>query len=356
MARWWATRSPAVALVPLRFFLGGTFLYAGLDKLLSPEFLTAGAPGSIGEQLAAFARHSPLAPIIHLVQPWAIEVGILIALAEIGVGLGAITGYGFRLAAAGGAALALLFWLTASWATKPYYYGPDLPYAAGWITLALAGHGDAFVVRWRERALGSAGQPRPVRGTWATGAHGAAVIARRTFLEAGVLGTAALVVASLAVPMRAVLGGSATEGGARGPLSPPPSTGPQPTGTPLPTDTPPPTLAPGVAVASLADVQGTGATAFTIPFDAPRPLPAGDPAVIVKLADGSYAAFDATCTHAGCIVEWDQPDGLLVCPCHGAVFDPGAGGRVLEGPTDLPLTELPLMLDPATGRFLLRTG
>ena len=43
------TRSgnPAAALLPLRLFLGATFLYAGLDKLLDPAFLDAAAPTSL---------------------------------------------------------------------------------------------------------------------------------------------------------------------------------------------------------------------------------------------------------------------------------------------------------------------
>ncbi|MGH2465587.1 MAG: hypothetical protein ACRDGI_09005, partial [Candidatus Limnocylindrales bacterium] len=49
------------ALLPLRFFIGGTFLFAGVDKLLDPAFLQVAGPGSIGEQLAAYSQGSPLA-------------------------------------------------------------------------------------------------------------------------------------------------------------------------------------------------------------------------------------------------------------------------------------------------------
>lgn len=334
--------SPAAALVPLRFFLGGTFLFAGLDKLVTPSFFVAGAPGSIQVQLAAFARHSPLGGLISMAEPWAIGIGWLIATAEIGIGLGVLSGFGFRLAAAGGAALSLVFWLTASWATHPYYYGPDLPYAMGWITLALAGSAELLVTR-------RAG-PEPRRVLEPS----VRLVARRTFIEAGVLGTLAVLVASLAVPLRGVLGAN---GGSKTGVGVPSPT-PTPSETPPPTAeiTPPPTVTPGIAVATIADVQRTGSAAFTIPFDAPRPLPAGDPAVIVRLPDGSFVAFDAICTHAGCTVEWVEAEGYLICPCHGAAFDPVHGGRVVEGPTDLPLVELPLMLDPASGRFLLRTG
>ena len=40
-----------LALLPLRVFLGVTFVYAGVDKLIDPTFLQATGPGSIGAQL-----------------------------------------------------------------------------------------------------------------------------------------------------------------------------------------------------------------------------------------------------------------------------------------------------------------
>jgi thiosulfate dehydrogenase [quinone] large subunit len=108
-----------------------------------------------------------------------------------------------------------------------------------------------------------------------------------------------------------------------------------------------------VPVSTVNAVTATGAAAFTVPFNAPSPLPAGDPGVIVQLADGTFAAFDAVCTHAGCTVEWDQADRVLVCPCHEAVFDPEHAAAVLQGPAPTPLTSLQLVIDPATGTILL---
>src|SRR5512141_2973133 len=136
-----------LALLPLRLFLGGAFLYAGIDKLIDPAFLRAAGPGSIGAQLAEFVKVSPIAPLVQVFGlTFPVEVGFLIAVAEIAVGLGALTGLLFRLSAAGGLALSITFWLTASWATTPYYSGPDLPYAFGWLTVAVAGTGGRFTV------------------------------------------------------------------------------------------------------------------------------------------------------------------------------------------------------------------
>src|SRR5947208_535639 len=118
-------------LLVVRAFFGATFLYAGLDKLIDRAFLDPNSAASIGAQLTAFARASPIALLVRPAEPFAVPIGILIALTEIAIGIGALTGLAFRVAALAGAALSVLFWLTASWTTVPYYYGPDLPYAVG---------------------------------------------------------------------------------------------------------------------------------------------------------------------------------------------------------------------------------
>jgi thiosulfate dehydrogenase (quinone) large subunit len=323
----WAARVPAAALVPLRLFFGATFVYAGLDKLLDPAFLDRSSPASIYAQLANFARFSPLGDLIRLSEPYAALIGIGIAVAEIGVGLGALTGLVFRLAALGGALLSLLFWLSASWATHPYYFGQDLPYAAGWLVLALAGHGGLLVVR-----LPLPGR-RPHTGAAETASP---MLTRRAALEAGVVAIASVAVAAATVPLRAI---SAVGGGIG-----------SPTPTPAPSSPPPGS---GLAIARLNDLVDRAAVSFTVPFDAPAPLPAGDPGVVVRLPNGGYAAFDAVCPHQGCHVGWDDADSLLVCPCHGATFDPAQAGRAVAGPTTQPLTGLAIAIDPASGTISL---
>lgn len=323
---------PAVALLPLRFFFGATFLYAGFDKLLDPRFLDPGSPGSIQAQMLVFVRLSPIGGLVQLGEPFAVAIGLLIAVAEIGIGLGALSGLAFRVAAAGGTALSILFWLTASWTTHPFYFGPDLPYAAGWLALAIAGHGDLLVPDWSGRGR----DPDPSSP------------GRRALVQSGVLAFVTLAVASIAVPLRAAGLGRAAEDV--------PSAEPSRAGsTPSPRATTPSTQpATGIPVARVSDLQRTGAFAFTVPFSAPSPLPAGDPGVIVRLADGSFVAFDALCTHEGCTVEWVRADRFLHCPCHGAIFDPADRGAVLEGPTDQPLPAMPIAVDAASGRIFLR--
>ena len=346
-----------LALLPVRAFFGVTFLYAGLDKLLDPSFLDASSPASITAQLQAFARVSPLAPLVRIVEPWAIPVGILIAIAEIAIGLGALTGLAFRAAACAGAALSLLFFLTASWTTHPYYYGPDLPYAVGWIALAIGGTGGLLVPRV-VRGLGA-----PPQGPTSRIPEPEASPGRRLVLQAGVLGALSLMAASLALPLRLLRSDdgrtSLTAGGSTAPSALPTTPAPgdaQPSsgtgGSPSPSA--PPFHPTGLAVAQIATVDRKGAVTIRIPADAPAPLPAGDPGVIVRLPDGRYVCFDAVCTHEGCRVGWDARDGVLLCPCHGAAFDPADHGAVLAGPTNVPLPELPIVVDAQAGTISLK--
>jgi thiosulfate dehydrogenase [quinone] large subunit len=367
------------ALLPIRFFFGATFVYAGIDKLVDPTFFDAANPASIVAQLAAFTRVSPLAPLIRPMEPFAIPLGLLIALAEIAIGIGALPGLAYRLAAAGGAALSLLFWLTASWSTHPYYYGPDLPYAFGWLALAIAGHGRLLVPRavlelgaprldaWdRARASDTRGGRRPRVGTPELDPEAAA--ARRFMVQVGVLAGVSLVVASFAVPLRLFRGSGPAATGLAGRTGGTSGSSPAVDATPADTlaagptaaDTPAAgaTAAPftpsGLTVASTAAVDAKGAVRIRVPVDAPASLPAGDPGIIVKLADGTYAAYDAVCTHEGCKVGWDAQDGVMLCPCHGAVVVGIERGAVLQGPTNTPLPELPIVVDQQAGTITLK--
>jgi thiosulfate dehydrogenase (quinone) large subunit len=71
--------------------------------------------------------------------------------------------------------------------------------------------------------------------------------------------------------------------------------------------------------------------------------------VLVRLGQDSVAAYSRSCTHAGCLVDFDSGPGLLVCPCHGAEFDPARGAQVVAGPAPTPLASVPVTVDPSTG-------
>ncbi|AUH41067.1 DoxX family membrane protein [Streptomyces sp. CMB-StM0423] len=126
------------ALLPLRIFLGITFVYAGFDKLTDDAFLDSSGPGSLHNTLDTLPDVA-IPALVDLAQQAPTEFGIAISLGEIAVGLGTLAGLWARLAAAGGALLSMTLWFTMSWSADPYYYGQDLPYMIAWIPLILAG-------------------------------------------------------------------------------------------------------------------------------------------------------------------------------------------------------------------------
>ncbi|QFG68749.1 Rieske (2Fe-2S) protein [Ornithinimicrobium pratense] len=74
--------------------------------------------------------------------------------------------------------------------------------------------------------------------------------------------------------------------------------------------------------------------------------------VVTQPSEGRWLAYDATCTHEGCMTSATDDDGNLVCPCHGSVFDP-ASGEPVAGPAQEPLATLAVEVD---GEDLLIRG
>ncbi|MEZ0267778.1 MAG: Rieske 2Fe-2S domain-containing protein, partial [Phycisphaerae bacterium] len=52
---------------------------------------------------------------------------------------------------------------------------------------------------------------------------------------------------------------------------------------------------------------------------------------------GNLHRRNATCTHLGCLVHWNEIETSWDCPCHGSRFDPD--GKVLVGPATNDLKE-----------------
>src|SRR4051794_5919856 len=132
--------APGAALLPLRLFLGITFVYAGIQKLSDPGFLHPGAPTYIGTQLHGFATGTPggfLLRAFALPDPKLAGVGV--ALLEIAVGLLVTAGLLTRAAAAAGLGLNLVLFLTNSWHTTPYFLGSDIVFVFAWLPFVLTG-------------------------------------------------------------------------------------------------------------------------------------------------------------------------------------------------------------------------
>jgi thiosulfate dehydrogenase (quinone) large subunit len=297
------------AVVPLRLFLGITFVYAGLQKLSDPGYLHPGAPSFIGTQLSGFAHGTPGG---FLLRTFAIPhpqlAGVSVALLEIAIGVLTFTGLLTRLAAAAGLGLNLVLFLTNSWHAYPYFLGSDIVFVFAWLPFVLTGATgqpglDHSIERLRrsprirlapvppdhppltrravlQRALGAAGLAT-------LGLGGVAALAKGPYKGKPKL----LSAAPVRRPRRAPAHGHAVPANAvkLGPSSRLP--------------------------------RGQGAN-YTDPAD-------GRPDILVRHDDGSLTAFSAVCTHAGCTVGYQG--GEIVCPCHGGTFDPSSGA-VVSGP------------------------
>lgn len=80
---------------------------------------------------------------------------------------------------------------------------------------------------------------------------------------------------------------------------------------------------------SLSDLEKNG---FLLNED----LEIGAVLVILK-EDNSLIAIEPTCTHMGCLVEWNKQENLFICPCHNSKFQ--EDGKVVEG---LAVSDLPI--------------
>ncbi len=370
-------RIPGWVLLPLRLFLGITFIYAGIQKLTNPQYFRPSAAGYIGKQIAALATGSPIHNfLIQVALPHATLFGALTAYGELAIGLGTLIGLLLRPAAFFGLLLNLLFFLSATWRVYPYFYGSDIVFIFCWITLLLNGPANTgfpaldvlLVPRLLSRVsptrqerlapvlqffLGvgkptapdsiqpienqgkqSPGRKRtPQQSRYAMARQ--AKESRRNFLlgiltgGAGMLGLVWIGSILHIIPQAANT------------ASPPDTSA---TGTPDLSGTAASGSTPGTSttIAQVSAVPSNSSVSFTITSNS-------DPGVLVHLKNGQFVAYDAVCTHAGCPVDYDPSSQLLLCPCHGAAFDPAKGAAVVQGPANTPLAQVSIHVDNASG-------
>jgi thiosulfate dehydrogenase [quinone] large subunit len=385
------------AILPLRAFLGFTFCFAGLQKLANPNFFNANSPSSIHAQLIAAIRISPLHSLLGHFLQFATPIGVLIALGELAVGIGALLGLWTRLAAVGGAVLSFTLFLTVSFHSSPYYTGADIVFLFAWLPLIVAGSGgvlslDAVLADRAQKEGGLApqtivpvpfeliqqscgqfdegrcrargGQPCDIapcpflaQGRDSIVARGPDDIDRRTVVlggtAVGVAGALGLATAGVAAVAGRIVGGAkAPAGGATVSLPAHPGAAPTTAPTTSPTTTPTtagagPTTTPttahvatpkGTRIGPAKDVPVGGAAQFNDPAS-------GQPGLILQLSRGQFLAFNAVCPHAGCTVGYYAGSQLIVCPCHGSEFNPQTGA-VEVGPAQRGLDKIPIALGP----------
>ncbi len=122
------------------------------------------------------------------------------------------------------------------------------------------------------------------------------------------------------------------------PTSQPPTLVPEPTITSAPTRSP--------IIAKVSDLQPNSSLVFNR-SDYAWELPA----LLVRRSDGSFVAYDASCTHNRCEVAYLAEAQQLRCPCHGARFRI-EDGEVVRGPASAGLTRFRLRVDEASGEII----
>jgi thiosulfate dehydrogenase (quinone) large subunit len=350
------------ALIPLRLFLGVTFIYGGLMKLANPNFLNPKSPISIYQQLAGAVRLSPIHSLISPLTHYAKPLGIFIAFAELAIGFGSLFGLWTRIAAFGGALLSLNLFLTVSFHSSPYFVGSDIVFFFAWLPFIISGSGSRFSIDSyiANRVAKEKNLPKPtlvpiafstvqnICGNFEQGRckaqAGAAcnadlcpvllgaraprvtrvsgdAIDRRTLVVSGIaaasLGGVALVAGGATADLGRLIGGAKS-----------PTAGPSIGGT---TTTSVAGAAPGTKLGAASQVPEGHAASFTIPSN-------GDPGIVLHKG-GKFLAYDAVCPHAGCPVGYSSSANEFQCPCHGSTFNVETGA-VMAGPASSGLTVL----------------
>lgn len=340
---------PTWGILPLRFFLGITFLYAGLDKVTSSTFFNPnGGVQYIGQQLQFAASNSAVLGglLSSVVVPNAVFFGWFIALAEIWIGLATIVGVFTRLTAVLGAILSATLWLSLSGGLAQYYLDSDPIYFFGWITMILIGWGsyglDSLLIREekKEALLDQIKRGVTHQDAVAQAARGGAPLkprfslntltSRRTILR--VFGAAGVVAVGeiLALSLRAITGAATAIPGPSGPTGGSGGVTGGGTGSNV--------------IGNANNIPPNKAVVFNVAAN-------NDPGVLIHLPKGDFVAYDAVCTHTGCQVAYNPNSTHLECPCHGSIFDPTNQAKVLAGPARAPLGNIKITIDPGTGNI-----
>jgi thiosulfate dehydrogenase [quinone] large subunit len=310
------------ALLPLRVFLGITFVYAGLDKLSDPNFLDSDSATSMLAQMTATAGASPIGGLVDWAAGQPTLTGLGMAFGELAVGLGMLFGLFARVAAVGGALISLSLWLTVSWSISPYYLGNDLVYLMAWLPLIAAGAPYLSLDAWR------AARVRKV----AREGGGAEAVRRRTLVDGGVTALGVALLGGLSGGLAHLLGGRDKDS-PRSSARVRPSGEASEKGTPAASPKPSDTRTPGGPTVAAARVPVGGAARVVDPSS-------DDPVYVMQPREGEFVALSGVCTHQGCEVGAPR-GGKFTCPCHGSQFDAGTGDAV-KGPARSALTRYPV--------------
>jgi thiosulfate dehydrogenase [quinone] large subunit len=315
-------------LLPLRLFLGATFVFAGFQKLSNPNFFRNSSPISIHAQLIGTTHTSPIGGLLHHLTGASTLIGVVIAIAEVAIGVGALLGLLTRVAAVGGVLVSLSLFLAISFHTHPFYTGSDIVFVFAWTPLLLAGAAGApaldtwFDTRQAPSEARDGSETAMSRGAFI------AIVAAGTAVLVGVVAGIGRLFAPPPDNVTATLGG-----GSASATTVPVSTTTAPTGAGGASTTATTTATPkGTPIGPASDVPVGGSASFTDPTS-------GDPGLVIQRTADQFVAFDAICPHAGCTVAYQSGANIIACPCHGSEFNPRTGA-VVNGPATSGLTPI----------------
>ncbi len=84
-----------------------------------------------------------------------------------------------------------------------------------------------------------------------------------------------------------------------------------------------------------------------VPYGGAKNIIYGDtPVIIINRPEKGFIAFSRTCTHLGCLIEFNKSNQKIICPCHAGTYD--LDGAVESGPPPKPLTAVPLKIEGDT--------
>ncbi len=270
-------RSQSPAVRLIRLWLGVTWIYGGWDKATDPGFLGKTSSTSINKQLIGYSKSSPMGFLFRHMIERSTAIGVMVMVLEFAIGIATLLWIAPTMTAFVGFTMSVGLWIAVTWHVKPYFLGSDTAYAVLWLAYFLT------LVGKRRKIDVSLDR----RGAIRVGAVGVAAIA------AMLLGR----VAQKSTTAAPTAGGSSS----------------------------------AKQLIKLADLA-VGQTHEFVNAD-------GQPAIVFRTKNGVFA-YSEVCTHQGCTVSYSPPDKALICPCHGAAYDPFNSAAVLGGPTNTPLSSI----------------
>ncbi|QQK74756.1 Rieske 2Fe-2S domain-containing protein [Salicibibacter cibarius] len=93
-------------------------------------------------------------------------------------------------------------------------------------------------------------------------------------------------------------------------------------------------------IANVTDVPVGESFDFTYPTE-------HDSALLIRLAENDYVAYQNACTHLQCPVFWEKESWEMICPCHHGYFS-AETGEPTGGPPRRPLPEIELQVQDGT--------